>query len=143
MNHARRSDEEFLMTQTPQAALYSENALAVHVQEQARTDFICTAFLHLTGAVLTFIAIKLLISRTVATAALTNTMLDDGCWLIVLGFFFAVSWPALSWVSSATSNAPHHDHIGRRPASPPVRFASAALIFWSTLHLLTHFNSRD
>ena len=83
----------------------NEVTLADRASQDDRAAFITKTYLHLTGAVLAFIALLTLFASLPVTPAIIGSILGVGqwSWLLVLGAFMAVSYIADNWARNPTS----------------------------------------
>lgn len=83
----------------------NEVTLADRASADNRAAFITKTYLHLTGAVIAFIALLTLFASLPVTPAIIGSILGIGTWswLLVMGAFMAVSYIADSWARNPTS----------------------------------------
>ena len=83
---------------------------------ETRADFIRKTYLHLTGAVLAFVALEAalfaLVPDSTKEAFLFRLAQTPWMWLLVLGGFVAVSWIADSFARSTTSRPVQYAGLG-------------------------------
>lgn len=83
----------------------NEVTLADRASADNRAAFITKTYLHLTGAVIAFIALLTVFASLPVTPAIIGSILGIGTWswLLVMGAFMAVSYIADSWARNPTS----------------------------------------
>ena len=85
--------------QQPEAIGYA----AANASVDARASFIMKTYIHLVGAVLTFVAIETALFMSGLAQQIVPYMTNRMSWLLVFGGFMAVSWIADRWARSGPS----------------------------------------
>ena len=102
-----RSIRHLLLGETRRPALtpaYAGQApVAAEAPSVERAEFLKRTYLHLTGAVVAFFGLSLLLLRILGTYQLAEAMVSGINWLFVLGLFIAVSYVAERWAVSIVS----------------------------------------
>jgi hypothetical protein len=102
-----RSIRYLLLGETRRPALIPAYAGQAPVAAEAPSvepaEFLKRTYLHLTGAVVAFFGLSLLLLRIPGTYQLAEAMVSGINWLFVLGLFIAVSYVAERWAVSIVS----------------------------------------
>ncbi len=109
---------------------------AIHAPVNERTAFLKKVYLHLFGAILTFVAVEAAIFAVMGKerlASLVETMIGTGYgWLIVLALFMGVSMLATKMATSVTS-------VGAQYAGLGIYIIAEAIIFIPLLFIAAFF----
>lgn len=90
---------------SPYGGADESNMIASEASVEARSKFIERTYLHLAGAIATFVLLSGLLQFLPGIEQVVELMLGGGQmgWLVVVGLFMAVSWIADKWARGAQS----------------------------------------
>ncbi len=126
----------YVNDQREDVSLYSRAAeLAAEAPSDARLAFIRRTYLHLTAAVLAFVALEAVLLLATPLPRLMLQFMQNGrlAWLVILGAFIGVSWIANSWAMSGGSQ-------GRQYAGLSLYVVAEAVIFLPLLAIALAVN---
>jgi FtsH-binding integral membrane protein len=89
-----------------------EHTFADSARADERASFIIKTYMHLLGAIVTFILLETALVRSPIAPAMMKLMTGGYSWLIVLGLFMFVSHIANKWAVNTTSIATQYMGLG-------------------------------
>ncbi len=111
----------------------------VIVSESGASDralFIRRTYLHLAGAILTFVLLETILLHTPGIIGLVRLMTGGMGWLVTLGLFMGVSWLADNWARSNASQGMQYVGLG-------LYVMAETVIFLPLLVIATYYSSAD